>query len=116
VTVPSCTPELVSFLQATFGGSVSNKKPDKKNHTPSQAWRVTGDKALELLSKILPYLKEPEKIRRGKLLVDEYKKLTPRNGKYTDERRAKKLGFEHRFFEEASKPSRQADRMRWATA
>lgn len=47
---------------------------------------------------ILPYMKEPEKIKRAQLIVNEYKQLTPRNGKYSKEQLSKKLNFEERFF------------------
>ena len=115
ISVPSCTPELVDFLQTTFGGSISNKRPTKADHSQSQAWHIAGDKAIELLQKVLPYLREPEKKRRASMIVENYKRLTPRNGKYTDEQKAAKLVFEHQFFEDG-KQSRQSERIRWAAA
>ena len=41
---------------------------------------------------------EPSKVYRANLIVNEYNKLTPRNGKYTDEMKANKRDFEYRFF------------------
>jgi hypothetical protein len=114
ITVPSCTKELTDFLKNQFGGCISNKRPDKVGHTPSKTWRLAGDKSLALLNLLLPYLKEPDKIRRAKLLIDKYKRLTPRNGRYTTEQRIKKLEFEHQFLE-GGKTSRQTTRIRWAS-
>lgn len=114
VSVPGCTPELIDFLRNTFGGSVSNKRPTSVNHTASQAWHVVGDKAIDLLQRVLPHLREPDKKRRALLIVTDYKRLTPRNGKYTDEQRSAKLTFEHQFFEDGLKQSRQSERIRWA--
>jgi len=113
VALPSCTSELTAFLKEQFGGCVSGKKARKKNHSPSATWAVTGDRALSFLQKVLPYLREPEKIRRAQMLVKDYKKLTPRNGRYTEEQRQAKLTFEHRFFEEG-RASRQTANIRWA--
>lgn len=41
--------------------------------------------ALYLLKQVEPYLKIPQKKKRAQILVNEYKKLIPRNGKYTPE-------------------------------
>src|SRR5579864_4492089 len=98
VTVPNCTPELVRYLRSTFGGSVSNKRTYKKHHRPSYIWCLTRHRALKLLDNVLPYMKEPEKIRRAALLVNEYQVLTPRNGRYSSEMMQAKHDFERRFF------------------
>ena len=115
VSVPSCSPELLTALKQQFGGYISDKRRSKAHHTPSQVWRIDGDRALLLLKNVLPYLREPEKRRRAELLIDNYKRLTPRNGKYTDEQRLEKLEFEHLFFE-GSTSHRQTARIRWAAA
>jgi len=98
VSVPSTTVELVEYMKAHFGGGTSNKRRSKPHHTPSKTWRITCHNALHFLAAILPYMKEPEKIRRSKLLVEEYLSVTSRNGKYSDELRVKKQDFERRFF------------------
>jgi hypothetical protein len=98
VSVPSTTPALVTTMKAMFGGFIS-KKSNKEKHTPSQAWAARYDTAITCLERVTPYLREPEKIRRARLILNEYKKLTVRNGRYTEEQRAAKLDFERRFFE-----------------
>ena len=103
VSIPSCTPELTEYMKHAFGGVVSSKRRSKAHHTPSKAWAIRGDAAIEFLRNIFPYLKEPEKKRRAKLILDEYKNVTPRNGRYTEELRTKKVDFERRFFENSRK-------------
>ena len=112
VSVPSCTTTLVETMKSLFGGCISNKKPSKPKHALSQAWCVRYDAAITCLKQILPFLREPEKIRRAKLILDEYKGLTPRNGRYTILQRQAKLDFERRFFDSPIKPNRDASRLR----
>jgi len=109
VSIPSTTPELVEFMRQVFTGTISNKV-SLTGHTPSKTWRVCYGVAVEFLELTLPYLQEPEKVRRAQLLINEYRNLTPRNGKYSEEQRKKKLDFEKRFFETAK---RQKNRIRW---
>jgi hypothetical protein len=100
-------------MQDTFHGYLSKKKKTKERETPSQTWQLTNDAAIKFLRLITPYLKEPEKVRRATLILNEYKKLTLRNGRYNAEQRGLKLEFERRFFEEGKKPNRQTENIRW---
>lgn len=99
LTVPSTTFEILNWLWITFGGSISAKRKNKPHHSSSWVWALEGDSALELLKEIVPYMRVPVKIDRVKLLLLEYKKVTPRNGKYTQEQRCAKQEFERKFFE-----------------
>ena len=56
------------------------------------------DDSLRFLDLVFPYMREPEKIRRARLLLYEYKSVTPRNGKYTPTILERKKEFETRFF------------------
>jgi hypothetical protein len=47
---------------------------------------------------IPPYVKEPEKRRRILLILNDYKKVTSRNGKYNTKMLQNKLTFEEDFF------------------
>lgn len=113
VSIPSTTPELLTYMHTTFKGCVSNKRPTKTAETPSKTWQLTNNAALEFLRLVSPYLKEPEKYRRAQLLLSEYKSLTLRNGRYNEQQRSLKLAFERRFFEESLKPNRDISRIRW---
>jgi len=98
LTVPSTTYVFMAFLKRTFGGHISTKKRYKKTYSKSWVWAVRTDRALRVLSAIVPFMKEPEKVRRINLLLKYYKKVTPRNGKYTAKLLKEKKKFESRFF------------------
>jgi hypothetical protein len=98
VSVPSCTFALVRFLKRTYGGNISTKRTYKAGHTKSYVWALRYDAALNFLAAVLPHLKEPEKLRRAKMLVEEYKGLTVRNGRYSPSQLRLKRQFEKRFF------------------
>ena len=98
LSVTSTTYSFLEYLKSHFGGTIVSNKVYKENHKQSWHWTLVGNKVLNLLPKILPYMLEPSKVYRANLLVSEYNKLTPRNGKYTDEMKSSKRDFEYRFF------------------
>ena len=67
-------------------------------HSKSWNWSVRYNAAIDLLKRVLPYMKHPEKIRRAKLLVLHYKEVTNRGGHYTTELLRRKHKFERAFF------------------
>ena len=83
IQVSSTTYEILEYLKNKVVGSISIKT----------------NLTLELLEQIQDYLLVPEKKKRALLLTSEYKKVTPRNGKYSKEKLAEKLAFETKFFE-----------------
>lgn len=98
ISITTTTPEIADWLKETYGGLICQQKVYKDHHKPSWSWRLTNkEKIFSLLSAILPYMKEPDKVRRGNLLLDEYDSVTLRNGKYSEEQRARKLDYESRF-------------------
>ncbi len=97
VTVASTTRELVDFMKDNFGGSITKKKTYQAHHLPSYHWQVYNEGALRLLEQISNYLLEPKKKARAKYLLDQYKGVTPRNGKYTPAMKEAKLLFEEEF-------------------
>ena len=98
VSMTSTTRELVELLAEEFGGSIRAHRTYGREHSDSFIWSVRHDRALRMLERIAPFLREPEKVRRSRLLLNRYKALTPRNGKYSDEAVAAKIEFEHDFF------------------
>ena len=98
VSVTSTTRELIDFLVDTFGGTVCTQKRYKDHHLPAWSWRIVRDASIEMLVHVRPYMREPEKLRRANLILDCYKSVTPRNGKYTLEGVMKKRAFEVSFF------------------
>ena len=51
-----------------------------------------------MLSEISEYLLEPNKKARADLILNKYKEVTPRNGRYSEEKLRQKLQFEEDFF------------------
>jgi len=98
VVVDSTDSEILAELQRLYGGSLVSKKKAKEHHRQAWSWRVYGsDKIISLLGDVLPYMRCDSKVRRARMLTTEYKAITPRNGKYTEEMRARKFEFESRF-------------------
>ena len=58
---------------------------------------ITAYSALKLLEAVEPYLVIIAKKERAKLILNEYKKLTLRNGKYTSEQLKLKEDFYNNF-------------------
>lgn len=99
VSMSSTTYELIDFLVINFGGKAVNHKVYKDHHKRSWGWFLHYDAAINFLTIVLPYMKEPAKISRAKMIVEKYKSLTNRNGRYTKDEIQAKLDFETAFFE-----------------
>lgn len=98
VSATSTSYELLKFLKDNFGGYIVSKKSYKDNHSASWGWAMKSDAALKFLKDILPYMREKKKIKRAKLLLKDYKRLTNPGGQYTEKQKAAKLKFEEKFF------------------
>jgi len=98
ISMTSTTPELILWIQKEFGGQVRHHRTYKPHHRDSMIWSAKYDCAIEMIRGVRPYLKEPEKVRRADLILDRYKPVTRRNGKYTELELAAKQQFESEFF------------------
>lgn len=98
VSMSSTTYALVLFMKTEFGGSIRKQKVYKVHHKQAWVWSIKYNRALACLTAILPFLQVPEKRHRALLLVNEYKTVVHRTGKYTPELLAKRAEFESRFF------------------
>jgi hypothetical protein len=97
-SMSSTTRELVDWLKDTYGGYISVQKVYQDHHKESWTWKlVNKGLLLPMLEDVLPFMKEPEKIRRGRLLTDRYDLVTVRNGKYTPAQIGAKIKFEEEF-------------------
>lgn len=98
MSITSTTPEIIQWLKENFGGTVCVQKVYQDHHKPSWSWRLRNKNQLfALLAEIEPYMLEPSKKARIKLLIEEYNLVTPRNGKYTPEMLERKQDFESRL-------------------
>lgn len=89
VSVANCNMKLLKWIKARVGGVIVSKKKYKTYHTDSFAWSVRQDRAIRLLGEIRGYLivKRPQ----AQLIVNRYKAVTHRTGRYTPGMLAKKM-------------------------
>lgn len=98
VSIASTSYELLLYIKDNFGGHISSKKTSKQHYKESWSWCLRSNKAIIFLQGIAPYLQENKKIKRANFIIDNYKNVTVRNGKYTEEQLKIKKQFEEDFF------------------
>jgi len=98
VSVANTDLSLLKFIKKEFGGAICSKKKQKKHHSQSYHWQARYDRAIYFLKKIYPFLKIKEKCQRASLIINCYKKVTRRNGRYTFDEFKNKTAFEEKFF------------------
>ncbi len=92
ISVANTNLEMLEWLRSKLGGIICSKKKYQPHHKQSYTWTIKlAGKCLQLLSDIRPYL--IIKRQHADLLINEYRKVTPRNGKYTPEMSLRKLGL-----------------------
>lgn len=101
ITIASTTVELLQWVKSklNFGSIKSKKNYNPLYHKNSFTYIVKYDEAIMLLQAIEPYLVIEQKKQRANLILKEYKKLTPRNGRYSEELLRQKEEFHSRFIE-----------------
>lgn len=99
VTIASTTLELLEYIKNVVGvGTITKKKNyNIEKHKYSYTLTIRYNHAIELLKDIEPYLVIISKKLRANLIIKEYKDLTPRNGRYSDELLKAKLEFCNKF-------------------
>lgn len=97
VTISSTERPLLEFvLTATGVGRITNKARSKPHHSNSYAYAVHNRQALQVLQQIRPYLLS-YKSARSDLALQDYVRLTPRNGKYNLQQMTQRKEFEKQF-------------------
>ena len=99
INISSASHELLQWVLDTskMGRIQSKKNYNPHKHQDSYTYTVRYNDAIELLSQIEPYLIIQSKKQRAKMILTEYKSLTPRNGRYSPELLEAKEGFYQRF-------------------
>jgi hypothetical protein len=98
VSVSSTSRELLDFLKDRYGGSICSHRVSRRHHRAHWSWRLVGRQAVSFIDRVLPYMREREKVRRGRHILDNYLRLTPRNGRYSEAAIQAKKQFEAEFF------------------
>jgi len=89
---------LLRFVREVVGmGRITRKRTYSQRHAPSFTYQLSSRQALALLRQTEPLLRS-YKAARARLALAEYVQLTPRNGKYRADQRARRSDFEARFF------------------
>ena len=78
-------------------GKITQKRSCNRKYAVSYTYQLTSQQALDLITQIYPYLRTYKR-ERAQLVLGNYKKLTPRNGKYSEKILAKKEKFIKDFF------------------
>ncbi|MFE8696583.1 LAGLIDADG family homing endonuclease [Cytobacillus sp. FJAT-53684] len=101
ITIASTDIELLIYIQSLTSGGISRKKnynPDRHKDSYTLNVRKKED-VLRTLNDVWPYLRVNKKRNRALWILENYERVTPRNGKYSPELLSKKLLFEEHFFQ-----------------
>lgn len=99
VTIANTDLQMLEWIKRSVGaGQLAKKKSYSKKHSLTYTYRITNRQAFNLLAQIHPYLKAYNKKERTKLILKNYIKLTPRNGKYSPQTLKKRNEFIKKFF------------------
>lgn len=97
ISISSTEPQLLRYVHTAIGaGRITNKRASRINHTPSVTYVIDNRQALALLEQIAPYLRT-YKAQRAELILNDYVRLTPRNGKYSPAQLGEREIFIQRF-------------------
>lgn len=105
LSIASTELELLEYIRGVVGtGRITKKRITSARHTPSFTYLIDNRQALALLEQIAPFLKT-YKAKRAKMVLEDYVRLTPRNGKYSSAQRHDRERFIERFLKTG--PERQ---------
>lgn len=99
ISISSSTLELLEWIKLkTAVGIIKGKKNyNSDKNKDSYTYTVKYNEAIELLRELLPYLIIESKRKRAILILEKYKKFTPRNGRYSPEMLEMKKAFYEEF-------------------
>jgi hypothetical protein len=90
VSISNTELRILEFALLSAGaGKLTNKCRSKAHHTPSCAYALWNRQALALLAQVEPYVRSYKR-DRARLVLSDYLRLTPRNGRYTDAMRVER--------------------------
>lgn len=90
--------ELLKWVKNLIGaGQINSKRSYNKKHLTCYTYKICNRQAFNLLVQVSSYLRTYKR-KRANLILKNYKKLTLRNGKYSQELLKKKKKFVEKFF------------------
>lgn len=94
ISISNTERALLDYVLNVAGtGKITTKRVTHSKHTPSFTYAVYNRQALSLLNQVTPYLRTYKR-KRAELILRDYVRLTPRNGKYTEPMRRERFTFE----------------------
>ena len=95
VSISSTELPILEFALLSVGaGKLTRKSTTKDHHSPSFTYAVWNRHALALLAQVEPFMTSYKR-QRARLVLADYVRLTPRNGKYTAAMRVEREVFEN---------------------
>ncbi len=83
ITISNTEMSILKYVQQITGvGKITNKRITKDNHTPSFTYQVANRQALDILKQTVDFFRS-YKSDRARLAVQDYTRVTPRNGRYS---------------------------------
>jgi hypothetical protein len=97
VSISNNDVSLLKLVKQIVGaGKITTKKTYSERHARSFAYQISSRQALDLLGQVAPYL-QTYKAERARLALNDYLRLTPRNGRYRPAVAASRREFELRL-------------------
>ncbi len=94
VSISNTELPILEFALLSVGArKLTNKCTSKAHHTPSYTYALWNRQALALLAQVEPHMRAYKR-ERARLVLKDYVRLTPRNGRYTDAMRTERRIFE----------------------
>ena len=87
----NCDISILEKIQQKWGGKIKGKQSKQKNQNVSYTLSISYDAAINLLEDVYPFMIHSKKRERTRLIIENYKKLTPRNGKYSESQKEQKI-------------------------
>lgn len=99
VSIASTTLELLNWIKSVTGKGVIKRKKNYNiaEHKDCYSYVLKYNDAIVFLQEIYPYLIINSKKKRAGLILNKYKSVTSRNGRYSDELLKEKLNFYNEF-------------------
>lgn len=94
VSISSTEPAMLAWvLEAVGAGKITRKKTTSSKHSPGLTHAISNRQALDVLAQTVNYLRSYKRLR-ARIVLADYVRLTPRNGRYTLEVSAARARFE----------------------
>ena len=97
ISVTNSSKPIIDYLHNYYGGLVKVQTKYKEHHKQCWIWTLRGDKVITFLRQVVPHMLETNKVERSKIIINEWKNKTPRNGKYSSQQLIEKNEMIDRF-------------------